>query len=104
MTIIQPDPSVADPIPVIADPPTLGVPIVATPLAVAPLTAADGSTFIVQIMNPGNGTITPASAATWTRSSDGGLDVYDINGNLVASFPEGQWTNVQLVQAPVTSA
>jgi hypothetical protein len=51
-------------------------------------------------MNPGNGTITPTNAATWSENASGGLDVCDANGNLVASFASGSWTSVQLVQAP----
>lgn len=88
-------------IPVVSDPivasPLIGTAIVATPTSVAPLTAADGTTYIVQVMNPGSGTITPANAATWTHNADGSLDVYDGNAMLIASFPSGQWMNVQLV-------
>lgn len=79
-------------------PVSTGTAIVTSPTMVAPLTALNGATYIVQVMNPGNGTITPANAASWSHASDGSLDVYDANAHLIASFPNGQWTNVQLIQ------
>lgn len=86
-------------VPVVPSPPITpdGTAIIATPTKVASLVAADGATYIVQVMNASNGTITPANAATWTHNADGSLDVYDANACLIASFPSGQWTNVQLV-------
>ena len=84
--------------PIIAAPVATGIAIVASPTSVAPLCPADGAVYVVQVMNPGNGTITPANAATWTHNADGSLDVYDANADLIASFPGGQWANVQLVQ------
>ena len=98
-------PVVSDPVvsgPVVAEPVAVstGTAIVASPTTIAPLISADGTAYIVQVMNPGNGTITPMNAATWSENASGGLDVCDANGNLVASFASGSWTSVQLVQAP----
>ena len=81
--------------PVVADP---GMAIVTTPTKIAPLTASDGAVYVVQVMNAANVTITPTNAATWTHNADGSLDIYAANACLVASFPSGQWSNVQLIQ------
>ena len=99
MTDITPTPVVSDPIVAPVETAT-GTAIVTSPTTIAPLTASDGTTYIVQVMNPGNGTITPMNAATWSENASGGLDVCDANGNLVASFASGNWKSVQLVQAP----
>lgn len=86
-----------NPIAPVVDPTPVGTAIVQTPTAVAPLTASDGVAYVVQVMIAGNGTINPANAQSWTHNSDGSLDVYDGNALLVASWPQGQWMNVQLV-------
>ena len=91
---VTPEP-IATPQPV--DPLLTATAIVTTPTTVAPLTTADGTTYVVQVMIPGQGTVLPVNAASWSHDSNGDLDVYDASGNLVASWPGGQWTNVQLV-------
>jgi hypothetical protein len=103
MTDIAPAPVVTEPVvtpPVAVD----GMAIVTSPTKIAPLTAADGVVYIVQVMNAVGGTIFPSNAATWTHNADSSLDIYDANACLVASFPSGQWTNVQLVPAPTSAA
>ena len=82
-----------------ADPALTATAIVTTPTTVAPLATADGTTYVVQVMIPGQGTVLPINAASWSHAADGSLDVYDQSANLVASFPSGQCINVQLVTA-----
>ena len=99
MTDLTPTP-VVEPVVTTPVPVDTGMAIVTSPTKIAPLTAADGTVYIVQVMNAVGGTIFSSNAATWTHNADSSLDIYDANACLVASFPSGQWTNVQLVPAP----
>lgn len=84
----------------IADGPTQATAIVTTPTTVAPLTTAAGAVFVVQVTGTDTQNYQPVNAASWNRTADGGLDIYDLKGNLVAGFLPGQAKMVQLIVAP----
>ena len=46
----------------------------------------------------------PTNAASWNHNSDGSLDIYDINGALVASYLPGVAQYVQLIRIPSAPA
>ena len=77
--------------------------IVATPTTVAPLTDTSGNTYVVQVSR-GTMNDQPTNAASWNHNSDGSLDIYDINGALVASYLPGVAQYVQLIRIPSAPA